>query len=199
MTSEISIERAATRDTARVADVLARAFEHDPMVRWPLGDVADPLDRITETFRLLDSDVISAGLMWVANSCDAAALWLDPAGQTTFESIGRDTELAMCALMADGGVRHRAMWEWISSLLPDEPTWFLEHIGVDPSCQGLGLGSALIRHGLELADIAGLPAVLETSNPRNVPYYESFGFRVFTAGAAPLDGPEIWFMRRDPS
>ena len=40
-----------------------------------------------------------------------------------------------------------------------------------------------------------MPAFLETGNPRNVPYYERFGFRVIDEGDAPGGGPRIWFMR----
>lgn len=66
-------------------------------------------------------------------------------------------------------------------------------------------GSRLIEFGLGLAraDDAGAflenaGAFLETGTPRNVPYYERFGFR--SVDDADADGgPHIWFMRWDPS
>jgi predicted N-acetyltransferase YhbS len=71
-------------------------------------------------------------------------------------------------------------------------------VGVEPGAQGGGIGSALIEFGLAgaCADQAGM--FLETGNPRNVTYYERFGFRVVEAANAPGGGPRIWFMRWDP-
>jgi predicted N-acetyltransferase YhbS len=71
-------------------------------------------------------------------------------------------------------------------------------IGVDPARQGLGLGTALIEHGLGVARDQRLPAFLETANPRNVAYYERFGFRVVEDGHVPGGGSRFWFMRFDP-
>jgi ribosomal protein S18 acetylase RimI-like enzyme len=51
-------------------------------------------------------------------------------------------------------------------------------IGVDPTCQGMGYGSALLAYALEVCDRDHLPAYLESSNPRNIPLYERFGFEV---------------------
>ena len=51
-------------------------------------------------------------------------------------------------------------------------------IGVDPSRQGQGLGSALLKAGLQRCDEEGLPAYLESSSPKNVPLYERHGFEV---------------------
>ena len=44
----------------------------------------------------------------------------------------------------------------------------------------------------------GEAAFLETGNPRNVAYYERFGFRTVDDGDAPGGGPHIWFMRWEP-
>jgi len=59
---------------------------------------------------------------------------------------------------------------------PKEPHWYLPIFGVDPARHGNGLGSALLRHATARTDAAGLPAYLESSNPRNVTFYERHGF-----------------------
>jgi ribosomal protein S18 acetylase RimI-like enzyme len=78
-----------------------------------------------------------------------------------------------------------------------EPHWYLPLIGVDPAQQGRGYGSALLRHALAACDSAGLPAYLESSNPRNVPLYERHGFEiigVIQSGSS----PEMPAMLRKP-
>ena len=54
------------------------------------------------------------------------------------------------------------------------PCWYLNGIGVDPSAQRTGLGSALINQMLPRIDEDALPAFLDTSEPDNLGYYERF-------------------------
>ena len=61
-------------------------------------------------------------------------------------------------------------------------------IGVETRSQGKGIGAKLMRHAVERVDSEGLPAYLESSNPRNISLYERFGFAVvgtIKAGSAP--------------
>jgi ribosomal protein S18 acetylase RimI-like enzyme len=101
------------------------------------------------------------------------------------------------SITQDAGRRHKLLWDWVEQHVPDEPLWFLDHIGVEPAHQGQGIGRRLIEHGLALADADGVAAFLETSTARNVGYYERFGFRVVFDDDVPDGGPHIWFMRRD--
>ncbi len=51
-------------------------------------------------------------------------------------------------------------------------------LGVDPSLQGLRLGSRVLEAGLRSVDVDHLPAYLETPNPHAVSFYERHGFVV---------------------
>jgi ribosomal protein S18 acetylase RimI-like enzyme len=70
-------------------------------------------------------------------------------------------------------------------------------IGTDPACQGMGLGSALLRHSLAMCDRDQLPAYLESSNPRNISLYERHGF-VRTGIIQYGSSPEMTAMLRRP-
>lgn len=81
---------------------------------------------------------------------------------------------------------------------PAEPHWYLAHLATRPNHQGRGVGTALVRFGLDRCDRERLPAYLESSNPARVSFYHRFGFEVIdrvTAG----DGPTVMLMWRDPS
>ena len=52
------------------------------------------------------------------------------------------------------------------------PHWYLSQIGVEPSRQGQGIASRLIRPMLARCDAARLPCYLETENEANVARYQ---------------------------
>ena len=82
-------------------------------------------------------------------------------------------------------------------LVPPGHCWYLDAIGVDPSQQRSGLGTALLRWMLARVDSDGLPAFLDTSAPDNLGYYERFGFEVTVEATLP-NGISLWGMTRQP-
>jgi ribosomal protein S18 acetylase RimI-like enzyme len=87
-----------------------------------------------------------------------------------------------------------AVFEQMKGYRPNEPHWYLPLIGVDPFQQGKGLGSALMRHALARCDSERKAAFLESSNPKNVSFYERHGFEVLgriQVGASPILFPML--------
>lgn len=77
----------------------------------------------------------------------------------------------------------------MGSVHPHEPHWYLAVLGVDVHRHGKGLGALLMGHALARVDAEGLPAYLESSNPRNIPLCERHGFEVIgriQSGASPV-------------
>jgi ribosomal protein S18 acetylase RimI-like enzyme len=94
--------------------------------------------------------------------------------------------------------RHADAFALLEQVQVHHPTvahWYLPFIGVDPTSQGRGLGSALLRRGLERCDADHLPAYLEASSPRNRALYERHGFAV-TGEIRAGDSPPLWPMWR---
>jgi ribosomal protein S18 acetylase RimI-like enzyme len=62
---------------------------------------------------------------------------------------------------------------------PEPDAYFIENIGVDPVCQGGGLGRCLIDHAVSQADRLGLPALRLYTNAlmtENLSMYAHIGF-----------------------
>jgi ribosomal protein S18 acetylase RimI-like enzyme len=62
---------------------------------------------------------------------------------------------------------------------PEPDAYFIDNIGVDPECQGGGLGRRLIDHAVSQADRLGLPALRLYTNAlmtENLSMYAHIGF-----------------------
>lgn len=129
-----------------------------------------------------------SGVGFLAEDGAGAALWLRPGTGPDMAALG--AVMAELDLPADAP----AVFGQMGDRHPEEPHWYLPFIGVDPGAQGRGVGSALLAASLALVDADRLPAYLESTNPRNVPLYERFGFRVLgeiQVGSSPMMHP-MW-------
>ena len=103
--------------------------------------------------------------------------------------------------MEAGRTSYRAFLP-LATLLPiDAPRALTVHVSgrqLDPPLQGSGIGTELMRSRLARCDAAGMPAYLESSKERNVPFYERHGFTVTRELKIPDGGPLLWLMWRDP-
>jgi GNAT superfamily N-acetyltransferase len=187
----VPIARATPERVPELAALLGRAFANDPMLVWPFG--GNKLEPITTFFRAFDEQIATLGWLWEAGSGLGVAAWIPPGSDVAMLDIDR----AIRPTLVGAEARHAEMWEWIAGNFPDEPFWYLDHIGVETEHRGNGVGAALIQHGLAFADRDGVPAFLETGRPENVGYYEGRGFRTVADDDAPGGGPHIWFMRYD--
>jgi ribosomal protein S18 acetylase RimI-like enzyme len=177
-----------------LANVFARAFLDDPMIRWPLDPAADPEAAIRGTFAAIYHGVVDAGVVWEAGHGDGFAVWISPGTAADMFESDHDAREEVTRFTDDGGRRYDVLWSWIEDHVPGD-AYYLDVIGVEPARQGEGIGSALIRSGLDRAHADGADAFLETAIESNVGYYERFGFRVIDEGEPAEGGPHIWFMR----
>jgi GNAT superfamily N-acetyltransferase len=184
-------------DRDRLAAVLARAFHDDPVVRWVYreGRRQRGATRFFEwSLRRLTPHDVS----WTTEGRDGAALWALP-------DCWRESPAEMVRLLAATatavGLRAPTVLRGLNQVEDAHPTerhLYLAVLGVDPSRQGEGIGSQLLRPGLELCDREGIPAYLETARERNVTFYSRHGFRVTGELRLPK-GPPVWLMWRDPA
>ncbi|HAS12779.1 MAG TPA: GNAT family N-acetyltransferase [Acidimicrobiaceae bacterium] len=191
-----TVRHAVRRDLDTLADTLGEAFTDDPMMAWMYPEAAARPAQSRQFMRTALDIGLPHGHVYATDGDHAAAIWSPPdielfddeATGLLFtmlgEQLGPGADAVGAGLMA------------INALHPhDEPHFYLFVIGA--ARRGAGLGSVLLRKILAQCDQQGIGAYLESSNTRNVPFYERHGFRVIAEEpiAAGFTSRAMW---RDP-
>jgi GNAT superfamily N-acetyltransferase len=150
--------------------VLAQAFADDPLFGLVAGDADGRASGRRRLFELWDTELAELGCVWEIGDAEAAAVWIPPDRFESWARVDASTRPLTRKFIGEGVERWDAMWDWVTEFIPDEPLWFLDHIGVRPALQGTGLGRVLIELGLRAAVEDGVSAFLETAVASNIPY-----------------------------
>ncbi len=191
------IRRATDEDAGELAGVLAEAFLDDPPNAWSIPDRETRSTVLPGFFRLFVDASIAAGEAFALEDRSGVCLWFPPGWEMTagereaFEARARD-------ILGETLPGPLAIVEAIEPNHPSTPVhYYLAFVAVRPDRQGGGLGSALVRHGLDRCDAEVRPAYLEATSERNRGFSERLGFQVRAEIALP-DGPLLWAMWREP-
>jgi GNAT superfamily N-acetyltransferase len=195
----VDVRLATVADVPALTRTLARAFDDDPVTGHLLPpSIRRRTDRLARFMSLGTRTAVGDSTVYTNDELSGAAVWRRPGrwrlptrdlmgdGPALARTLGRRLPLAISCLRA------------IEARHPEEPHWYLEILGTDPPSQGRGVGRSLMAPVLDRCDREELPAYLESSKERNVPYYERHGFRVREEMRLPRGGPPLWLMWREP-
>ena len=176
-------------------EAFSRAFVDDPLAMYLFPDdrtrtarwarfAAVSIDYFGGNGIVLTNEHLQGLSIWRRPSPTPVSLWTQLLVMLrTFAISGRNTGRA---LKLDEFVRpHR----------PSQPHYYLSLVGTDPAHQGKGVGSALLQPVLRRCDQERMPAFLESSKEKNLPFYQKHGFEVVDALEI-RDGPRIFTMLR---
>ena len=186
-----AIRPASSEERERAIDTLMIAFASDPFCRWLWPEPQAFLSAWRRMISPFGGQAFEAGTAFVTGDCEAVSLWHAPGTESDGD--------AMAAIVAETIAPERleevgAVIEAMDEAHPEATHWYLPIIGCDPAQIGKGYGGALLRHALERVDDAGLPAYLESSNPRNISLYLRHGFEIMgeiQIGSSPVMTP-MW-------
>jgi len=198
-----------------MADILTEAFADDPVMQWVFADPTTRVDHLQTWWRFMLGARPEGSLMLLAPDNMTAAYWQAPKFRTeapeTPKSDGQSVEgvdaepeqdnafvTLIGQMVGDRLGEVLAYFGQVVEAHPEEPHWYLSAIGTRLEAQGQGGGHKLLQPMLDRCDTEGLPAYLESSNPRNVPFYFRHGFVSVGELLTPDDSALMTFMRRDP-
>ena len=170
------------------------AFSADPISRWFYPNPHQYLLHLPSFVQEFARKAVECNSAYYVEGYAGVALWLPP-------DIHAD-ENALAALLERTIPEEKqqeifAFVEQMNAGHPSEPHWYLPMIGVDPTQQGNGYGSALLKHALQRCDSEGKLAYLEASSPRSIPLYKRHGFEL--VGTIQVgNSPALFPMLRKP-
>jgi hypothetical protein len=136
--------------------VLSRAFHHDPILTYYLGQ--GPRRAVAN--RMFFADIVQSALPFrhvyaiaAGDRVEGVAVWKPPnaaASSRTTATVLR--ELVVRALYPRAARGLFAGFAGLEALHPTAPHWYLMFVGVDIGLQSQGMGSRLLMPVLELAD-----------------------------------------------
>ncbi len=184
--------------------MLVRAFLVDPIYTALFPDSVEREQSLQRLFGAMVSYSLVYGQIYTTPGVEGAACWLSPGDtEITWWRILR-TGLGLQRAVARFNPKARrnfmAVLAYTDELHKREapgPHWYLWALGVEPGCQGRGIGSRLIQPVLAKADNDGVPCYLETQTVRNVAFYQKRGFEVVRDGQVPGQEVRIWTMLRE--
>lgn len=197
---ESTFRKATAGDTESISAIIASAFYDDPLFSWFFPEASTRQRKLPGFFQYcFPRMMLQHDATWTNADASTAAVWIPPDRWKTSPSeqlrllpgfvrwLGRRTPRVL-NVMSEMDKQHPH----------DPPSWYLFVLGTATEHQGKGLGSAAMMPVLQRCDDEGVPAYLESSNPRNIPFYARHGF----VERPPLDlgpgKPIVTPMWRDP-
>lgn len=177
---------------------LARAFDDDPVTRWVFPEKRYD-ERLRNWFALnLVKLNLRHRLVFTTEGYQGGAIWMPP---ETWALHVRDLLRVLPGNIRALGAKLPSAFITLLDIEkrhPKAPHYYLATLGTEPAWQGKGVGSALLQPVLARCDAEGVPAYLESSKERNVPFYARHGFEVTERMELRGGGPPLWLMWREP-
>ena len=196
------VRPAEQRDVPRIAATLTIALADSRWTRWALPDDG----RMQRLTRLHELDAghrgVSTGGAWVTDDVTAVAVWDPPPGAPGTSPLPADVRAALdreLPYLAAG--RASVVAETaalVTAARPDDPHWWLAHLGVRPTSRRQGLAAAVLAPALVRCDAEGVLAAAAVFSWANVRFLRGFGFEVTTTTRTADDALPLWVLVRQP-
>ena len=174
------------------SNALMMGFSTDPFQRWLMPDPTIYYKNFKKwTINTCKQSFLEEGVFGDENNY-GTAVWFPPGFDIDFADVSETFK----EIPKDRKAEAFKMFEMMGESRVHD-AWYLEYLAVDPSKQGSGLGSLILKESLKVIDELGEAAYLESSTPQNMSLYERFGFR-FLKKIQVGSSPQINTMFRQP-
>ena len=187
------------------AEMLARAFQDDPLSGYFFPDASERKNKLPYIFEfLIRYGVLYGEVYAISPNLEGVAVWLpsEKADMTLWRMIWSGGLFMLLKLGIKSILRQMSATDYMFSIRKRYVPfryWFLQSIGVDPVFQGKGYAGTLLKAMFARTDKEHLPCYLTTENEKNVPFYQHYAFKVVEKVIIPGTEVITWAMLREGS
>ena len=184
-----------TSELVAIREVLGRAYSADPLTEWIFRDAATRTEACAAWYGLfVEAYAETRQVTWLPSQ-RAVCLWSAPDDPPlTWPSVPTPGGLLTALVGASHAAAVGDALHPVETIQPREPHVYVNFLAAE--VPGHGAGERAIAAALQAARAAGVGVSLESTNPRNLGFYERLGF-VRRASLALGDGPELVSLWRE--
>lgn len=199
--SSDTLHRLTAGEVPRAVDLLVRAFADDPFVTWSVRSDARRDEAMRRFFATcLQQLTMPFGEVWATDGIEGVAMWTPPGAFKL--GLGAQVRFLWRGVKTFGLTKVPSRisgFNQIERHAPKTPYYYLFFMGIDPSSQGRGIGSMMLREMLARCDAEKRPAYLEATRGALIPFCRRHGYRTLEPLAVRHGGPTMLPMWRDPA
>jgi ribosomal protein S18 acetylase RimI-like enzyme len=189
----------------QITNMLARTFSEDPLTHYVFSGAHNIEARLTNIVEIpLRYGLYHGEVHATSANFEGATVWI-PSRKASM-SVWRMIQAGVLPNMVRMGSEPSRRFSHLGTFMekqhklhvPEEHC-YLYVLGVDPSHQGEGNASRLLKPMLARLDMEGMPDYLETHNDKNIALYRRFGFEVVEESTLPNTTLVTWAMKRSSS
>jgi ribosomal protein S18 acetylase RimI-like enzyme len=192
-------------DIVRVGEVLADAFQHDPLWNKIYEGESDIEKRFRAHFEVPVRYCLKYGEVYApSKDLEGVVAWVPGqyADMTAWRiirsgTVGAAIRMGLNTVKKMGRV-FKTITEDRNEHMAGSTYLYLLVVGVATKLQGKGFGRKLIGTAIEKSEREGFQLYLETETEENVKMYEYFGFRLIKKITLPMVDLPMWEMVRKP-
>jgi ribosomal protein S18 acetylase RimI-like enzyme len=186
-------------------DRLNQAFDEDPCIKYLLGSEEYDYIKARGIHKYsLKVGFLYGSILTTSELLEGISIWLPPSkvdvspwmfiragGLNMIRTVRKDI-LNTIKEYADysSKIHHQNV---------TDPHWYLLTLGVGKEFQGKGFAGKMLNPVFNYFDQSGYPCYLETHNPKNIKFYENYGFKVVKIGLLPNTEKKHYAMLRMPN
>lgn len=180
-------------------ELLGQAFVDDPLFQYVIPNDGRRSVLVPWFLKTSLAYAFLYGEAYATEAKDGLVYILPPGenGLKFFGMLRTGMLSAPLKLGSDGTRRFLSMAKFMGQIHKRKqltPHLYVFGMGVAPSAQGKGLGTALMQIVLKKMATDNLPCYLETQNARNVAFYRKHGFDVVVEAPMPNGDLRTWGM-----
>lgn len=196
---DATMRPATAADADRVAELLTECFMDDPLTRWILPDPRARRAALPGFFAVFVELSLDHGGIRVAGDCDAALLYLSPAGLAGAQRRDEEVQRRLAAAVGPGAAALLTILGLQAAHHPAHREHYYASFGcVRPDLQRRGCLTAMLGWLVERADREGVPVYAEASSPGGAATCLRLGFAPVGTAITLPDGPTLRPLWREP-